>query len=276
MQSLTSAEELLRAIERGQLFLVYQATVDVGSMQPRGAEALIRWRHPSRGVLSPGQFLPLLSSGLGSAMVKTAVTRYVLDDAISQCAEWRRQGLDIPVSVNVAPCSLTDGSVPQSIEELLLRERVPADRLTVEVTEQAGQLDTEAERVALDEIARLGVRLSLDDFGTGHASLQRLHTRTFDEIKIDRLFVAGVCTDLVDRHIIEFTVELARRLDMDVVAEGVETLPVLNELANLGSGLAQGYYLHRPSCPAEVASLFQRTLSIDLRTPQRTSMEVLL
>ena len=276
MQSLTSAEELLRAIDRGQLFLDYQATVELGSMQPRGAEALIRWRHPLRGVLSPGQFLPLIGSGLGSAMVKMAVTRFVLDDAISQCAEWRRHGLDIPVSVNVAPCTLTDCSVPDTIAQLLHRERVPADRLTVEVTEQAGQLDTPGARLALDAIAHLGVRLSLDDFGTGHASLQRLHSRMFDEIKIDRSFVAGVCTDLVDRHIIEFTVELARRLDMQVVAEGVETVVVLDELASIGSHLAQGYYLHRPSKPNDVAALFRRTLAIDLRTPERPSMEVLL
>jgi EAL domain-containing protein (putative c-di-GMP-specific phosphodiesterase class I) len=280
MQSLTSAEELLKAIDRGQLFLDYQATVELESMQPRGAEALIRWRHPSRGVLSPGQFLPLMASGLGSAMVKVAVTRFVLDDAISQCAEWRRAGLDIPVSVNVAPCSLTDSSVPDAIEELLHREHVPADRLTIEVTELVGQLDTTEAVGALDDLARLGVRLSLDDFGTGHASLQRLHTRTFDEIKIDRTFVTGVCTHTVDRRIVEFTVELARHLDMEVVAEGVETAIVLRELGILGPGLAQGYYLHRPSNASEVAELFQRAGAIDLRTPGRTTrretMEVVL
>jgi EAL domain-containing protein (putative c-di-GMP-specific phosphodiesterase class I) len=280
MQSLTSAEELLRAIDRGQLFLDYQATVEVDSMQPRGAEALIRWRHPSRGVLSPGQFLPLMASGLGSAMVKEAVTRFVLDVAITQCAEWRRVGLDIPVSVNVAPCSLTDSSVPDAIEELLFRERVPADRLTIEVTELEGQLDTTAAVVALDDIARLGVRLSLDDFGTGHASLQRLHARTFDEIKIDRTFVSGVCSHVVDRRIVEFTVELARHLDMEVVAEGVETAVVLRELGVLGPRLAQGYYLHRPSNPGEVADLFRGTDAIDLRAPRRATrrhaMEVVL
>ena len=269
MQSLTSAEELLKAVERGQLFLDYQATVEVDSMKPRGAEALVRWRHPTRGVLAPAEFLPLMTCGLGSALVKAAVTRFVLDDAISQCAEWRRLGLDIPVSVNVAPCSLTDSSVPEAIEELLSREHVPADRLTIEVTELPGHLDATAAVVALDEIARLGVRLSLDDFGTGYASLQRLHTRAFDEIKIDQSFVSGVCTDIVDRHIIEFTVALARDLDMEVVAEGVETAIVLRELNILGPALAQGFFLHRPSNPGVVEELFRGSLAIDLRAPRR-------
>jgi EAL domain-containing protein (putative c-di-GMP-specific phosphodiesterase class I) len=106
--------------------------------------------------------------------------------------------------------------------------------------------------------------------------LQRLHARTFDEIKIDRTFVAGVCSDHVDRHIIQFTVELARSLGMEVVAEGVETVFVLNELAELGPALAQGYYLHRPSSPGEIAGLFQRAPAIDLRTPTHTTMEVAL
>src|SRR3954469_19413275 len=111
-------------------------------MQARGAEALIRWQHPQRGLLGPPRFLPLMTNALGSAMVKAEVTRFALDRAITQCGQWRRAGLDIPVSVNVAPCALTDSSVPDAIDELLHREGVPAQCLTVEVTEQIGQIDT--------------------------------------------------------------------------------------------------------------------------------------
>src|SRR3954447_18042779 len=223
MRSLMSAEELLAGMTRRELFLDYQATFDLRTMQARGAEALIRWDHPQRGVLRPGQFLPLIASGLGSALVKEGVTAFVLDRAITQCGDWRRAGLDIPVSVNVAPCSLTDDSVARAIEKLLARENVPADRVTVEVTEQIGHLDGMTARSALDDIGSLGVRLSLDDFGTGDASLQRLQTLVFDEIKIDQCFAAGVCRKPVDRHIIEFTVGLASKLGMSVVAEGIES-----------------------------------------------------
>ena len=275
MHSLTSAEELLAGIRRGELFLDYQATFELGSLRARGAEALIRWDHPQRGVLRPGQFLPLMAGGLGSALVKRAVTELALDRAITQCGEWRRAGLDIPVSVNVAPCSLTDSTVPAAIDALLRRENVPPDRLTVEVTEQVGQIDTFAARAALDEIASLDVRLSLDDFGTGDASLQRLRTLLFHEIKIDQSFVAGVCTQPVDRHIIAFTIRLATELGMEVVAEGVETAPMLHAIAELGPGLGQGYYLHRPSTPPEIATLFRPTLAIDLRTPGAVEAEAL-
>jgi len=270
-----SAEELLTGLARRELFLDYQATFDLETMQARGAEALLRWDHPERGVLRPGQFLTVMASGLGSALVREGITRFVLDRAITQCATWRQAGLDIPVSVNVAPCSLIDDSVPTAIEQLLHREQVPAHRLTIEVTEQVGQLDARAARDALDGIASLDVRLSLDDFGTGDASLRRLQTLLFDEIKIDQSFVAGVCRRPVDRHIIEFTVGLATKLGMSVVAEGVETGMLLSVLNEIGPVLAQGYYLHRPSTPEEVADHFCPTLAIDLRTPAHNGVEVL-
>src|SRR4051794_37219327 len=233
MRSLTSAEELLAGLSRRELFLDYQATFDLETMQARGAEALLRWAHPERGVLLPGQFLSVMAGGLGSALVSERITRFVLDRAITQCAEWRRAGLDIPVSVNVAPCSLHDNSVPRAIEQLLQREQVPAHRLTIEVTEQIGQLDGRATREALEGIASLDVRLSLDDFGTGDASLRRIQTLLFDEIKIDQSFVAGVCRRPVDRHIIEFTVGLADKIGMSVVAEGVESGALLTVLGEM-------------------------------------------
>jgi EAL domain-containing protein (putative c-di-GMP-specific phosphodiesterase class I) len=275
MRSPTSAEELLTGLARRELVLDYQATFDLETMQPRGAEALLRWDHPERGVLRPGEFLSVMASGLGSALVRDGITRFVLDRAITQCAEWRRAGLDIPVSVNVAPCSLNDDSVPRAIEQLLQREQVPAHRLTIEVTEQVGKLDGRPAREALDGIAGLDVRLSLDDFGTGDASLQRLQTLLFDEIKIDQSFVAGVCRRPVDRHIVEFTVGLATELGMSGVAEGVERSPLLSVLREIGPVLAQGYYLHRPSTPDEVAAQFRPTLSIVLRPPVHDGVEVL-
>jgi EAL domain-containing protein (putative c-di-GMP-specific phosphodiesterase class I) len=229
----------------------------------------MRWAHPGRGLLLPGEFLPLMAGGLGSAMVRTTVTRFSLVEAIGQAGVWRSDGYDIPVSVNVAPSALMDDWVPDCIADLLARERLPANRLTIEVTEQLGKFDLPALGKAFRALSALGVRLSLDDFGTGDATLSRLQVVPFDEIKIDRRFVANVCTRPTDRSIVEFTARLADSLGMTVVAEGVETRAVLNELADIGHGLVQGNYLHRPTFAHDIPPLFGGLAVLDIRAASR-------
>jgi EAL domain-containing protein (putative c-di-GMP-specific phosphodiesterase class I) len=266
MGFLVSAAELLGGLERDELKLHYQLIVDSSTRQPQGVEALMRWEHPDKGLLFPSGFLPLMAGGLASAMVATAVTRFSLEEAIGQAAAWRADGYDIPMSVNIAPCALMDDRLPECIADLLSCNELPADRLTLEVTERIGKLDIDALADALRTLGAMGARLSLDDFGTGDATLSRLQSAPFDEIKIDESFVANVCIRPTDHRIVEFAVRLADSLGMTIVAEGVESRAVLEELADIGAGLAQGHYLHRATCAEDIPLLFVGLAAVlDLR-----------
>ena len=249
--ALSSAVALLAALEEGELFLAYQPTFDLQVLQLRGVEALLRWRHPERGLLGPDQFLPgALTGGLGAR-----ITAFVVNEAIAQCGRWARQGHDIAMSVNVPPAGLLDGTVPDLIAELLQREQVEASALTVELTEQPTVGDLVAVRPACTTLARLGVQLSLDDFGMGDSSLSRLYELQFDEIKLDRSFVANAASDPTARHIVAYSTELAHSLGIRVVAEGIESGAVLAVLTEYGVDIGQGYGLGRPTTAEAIASL---------------------
>ena len=250
--SLQLAMDLLEGIERETIFLAYQPVYDLRAGRPCAVEALLRWRHESRGVLLPGSFLPPdPGGGIGAA-----ITDFVLNEAIGQCSEWRMAGLDIGMSVNVWPVGLTDEVVPSTVTDLLRRYDVPPDRLTIEVTEQACSIDPSAVRDTFTALARIGVRLSLDDFGLGDSSLSRLQQLHFDELKIDRSFVTDALTEPTDRNIVEFATRLAHSLGIQVVAEGVESAEVLALLTDLDVDFAQGYHMQRPTDPAAIAALF--------------------
>src|SRR4051794_10012892 len=250
--SLQMAVDLLDGLEHNALFLAYQPVYDLKAGRPCGVEALLRWRHEDRGVLLPGAFLPPdPGTGLGAA-----ITDFVLEEAIAQCSEWRLGGLDVGVSINVWPGRLVDDSVPKAVLALLGRFDVPAHFLTIEVTEQASSIDASAVRDTFTALSRIGVRLSLDDFGLGDSSLSRLQQLHFDELKIDRSFVSNAGSEPTDRNIIEFATQLAHSLGIQVVAEGVETAEVLELLRDLDVDFAQGFHLQRPTSPADIADLF--------------------
>jgi EAL domain-containing protein (putative c-di-GMP-specific phosphodiesterase class I) len=249
--SMASLVELLHGVEQRELFLDYQAVFDIGTGAVRGAEALIRWNHPERGVLPPSEFLAMaMRGGLGGI-----ITDLVLEESVAQCAEWRIRGYDVPVSVNVSAAAFASSDLPATVEQVLDKYSVPADRLTVEITEHACTFENTELRDTFTALARLGVRLSLDDFGMGESTLSRLQHLHFDEVKIDRSFVSHVCDEPTDRNIVVFTTRLAHSLGMKVVAEGVETAEVLSALVQLGPDLAQGFHLHRPSGPGEFPAL---------------------
>jgi diguanylate cyclase len=249
--SLTSLVELLHGLEQRELFVDYQAVFDIRTGAVSGAEALIRWQHPERGVLPPSEFLATaMRGGLGGL-----ITDLVLDEAVAQCAEWRVRGFDVPVAVNVSAAAFAGTDLPDTVSAALRKYGVPPDRLTVEITEHACAFENTELRDAFTTLARMGVRLSLDDFGMGESSLSRLQQLQFDEVKIDRSFVSDICTEPTDRNIVVYTSRLAHSLGMKVVAEGVETVDVLNALTGLGPDRAQGFYLHRPSSPAEFPTL---------------------
>jgi diguanylate cyclase (GGDEF)-like protein len=234
--------ELRSAIEEGQLVLHYQPKVALGRDQVIGVEALVRWDHPRHGLLPPGEFVPLAERTGAIA----DLTEWVLDTALSQCRTWRDAGLDLPVAVNLAAPNLVDAGLPDLVAELLARWEVPGDRLECEISEHTVMADPRRALDVMERLRGLGVRLSLDDYGTGRASLAYLKSLPLDEVKIDRSFVSGMAQDSDDAAIVRSTIELARNLGLGVVAEGVESEAILRDLADLSCDIAQGFFLSRP------------------------------
>jgi diguanylate cyclase (GGDEF)-like protein len=234
--------DLRRALDRDELVLHFQPKVALQDGRVIGVEALVRWQHPERGLLGPGDFLSLAErTGL-----MAAITRWVLDAAVGQCAAWRRDGTDLPIAINLAAANIVDSTLPDAVAETLRRWDVPAHRLECEISEDTVMGDPRRATDVLERLRALGVRLSLDDFGTGHSSLSYLKRLPLDEVKIDRSFVIGMAEDASDAAIVRSTIDLARHLGLAVVAEGVETAEVLDVLATLDCDVAQGFLLSRP------------------------------
>jgi diguanylate cyclase (GGDEF)-like protein len=229
--------ELRDALEAGQLVLHYQPKAEIASGAVRGVEALVRWAHPRRGLLLPGEFLPLAEhTGLGRAL-----TAFVVDRALEEMTEF-----DLTVAVNLGPADLLDLGLPSEIDRLLRRRRFEPEHLRLEVSEDVVMADPERTLEVLAGLRAIGVATALDDFGAGHASLGHLKALEVDELKIDRSFVGSLPGDERDAAIVYATVELARRLGMRVVAEGVESAENWDALARLLCDEAQGFYLSRP------------------------------
>jgi diguanylate cyclase (GGDEF)-like protein len=238
--------EVRPALERGEFTLFYQPKLELASGRVAGVEALLRWSHPQRGMVAPLQFIPLVER---SALV-APVTRYVVDMALDQLARWRAAGIELGMSVNLSTRNLHDPALPGQIEALLHRHAIPAAALTVEITESAAMADPDTAVGVLEALRDLGVGVSIDDFGSGHASIAYLVQLPVTELKIDRSFVAGMCENARDEAIVRTTIDLARRLQLHVVAEGIETATVRDRLAALGCDTGQGYLISRPA-PAD-------------------------
>ncbi|HSD80348.1 MAG TPA: EAL domain-containing protein, partial [Solirubrobacteraceae bacterium] len=234
--------ELRQAIDRDELVLHYQPKVSLVHGGVIGVEALVRWNHPVRGELPPGEFLPLAErTGLIADL-----TRWVVRTALGQCRAWREDGVELPVAVNLAAANIVDGTLPDSIATLLKVHGLPGASLECEISEHTVMSDPRRAGEVLARLRDLGVRLSLDDFGTGQSSLSYLKRLPLDEVKIDRSFVMGMARDEGDAAIVRSTIDLARHLGLAVVAEGVETAQVYDDLAQLRCDVAQGFYLSRP------------------------------
>ncbi|OLB78636.1 MAG: hypothetical protein AUI14_12605 [Actinobacteria bacterium 13_2_20CM_2_71_6] len=229
-----------------QLVLALQPAIDLRTGGPTGVEALIRWQHPRRGELPPKEFIAVLEN---SDLVGP-FTRYVIDKALAVAAEWAAHDVPVPVSVNLSPRSLLDADLPRQLAELLARHRVPANRLVLEITETVVVPEHDAISAVLDGLQALGVQLAVDDFGTGYSSLKFLTRVHVDEVKIDRSFVARMVESTEVTAIIKTTIELAKELDVRVVAEGVETAEQRAALLKLGCASAQGFHFFAPM-PAE-------------------------
>jgi diguanylate cyclase (GGDEF)-like protein len=234
--------ELRRGLRRGELVLHYQPMARLASGVVDSVEALVRWNHPDRGLVYPDAFIPLAQE---TGLIRP-LTRYVLEEAVRQCREWREAGLELAVSVNLSARNLLDADFPDQVERLLSEVGLPPGLLELEITETTMLSDGPRTKSALDRLSALGIRISVDDFGTGYSSLAYLRRLPISEIKIDRSFVMNMdgCED--DAVIVRSTIDLGRNLGLSVVAEGVESERIWTELRRLGCTSAQGYYLTRP------------------------------
>ena len=233
--------ELRRAVAGEELEVHYQPKADLQTGRVDGVEALVRWRHPERGLVPPDDFIPLAES---SGLIE-AVTAHVLDAALGQVAAWAGQGLELSVAVNVSVRDLAGGKLVSHVTAALARHRVPASALILEVTEGSLFADSHRAAATLRQLDVLGVTLSLDDFGTGYSSLGHLRRLPVREIKVDRSFVRRMATDPRDHAIVRSVVDLARGLGMRVVAEGVEDQCTWDALREMGCACAQGWHLSR-------------------------------
>ncbi len=249
--NLALGTELPAAIAGGELELHFQPIAEARGRGIRGMEALVRWRHPDRGLLAPATFVPLAEQ-LG--MIRD-LTQWVLDTALAQCKAWQDEGHELVVSVNVAAADLLDSEFPAQVARALARHDVDPDALVLEVTESSVMSDPARISDVLARLGELGVGISLDDFGTGYSSLVHLKTLPVSEVKIDRSFVSRMRIDETDLAIVRSTIQLAHNLGMRVVAEGVEDDATWADLADLGCELIQGYRLSRPLPAAELTVL---------------------
>ncbi|MFN0283472.1 MAG: putative bifunctional diguanylate cyclase/phosphodiesterase [Kineosporiaceae bacterium] len=234
--------ELRRAIVEDQLVLHYQPVVDVLEGRLAGVEALVRWQHPVRGLLSPGQFLDLAEQ---TGLV-VPLSRVVLETAIAQAATWQRRGRPLTVAVNLSPRWLQLADVPDIVARMLVAHGIGPELLRLEITESVALNATGETLPMLQRLRDMGVGLSLDDFGTGYSSMTHLRQLPVDEMKVDQQFVQAMTSNPEDAVIVRAAVELGHNLGMTVVAEGIEDADTLAEVVASGCSLAQGYYFSRP------------------------------
>jgi diguanylate cyclase (GGDEF)-like protein len=241
-ERLILVEELRRAISEGELRLWYQPQVETASRRVVGFEGLIRWHHPTRGVLSPVHFLAdARRSGLMAAL-----TDEVMRCAVRDARHWRQRGLDLRISLNCAPPELLGTNLLPRFYQAIADAGLPADSMLIEVTEDSFVADPELARETLVEMRRHDVQAAIDDYGTGFSSLAYLRDLPVQELKIDRSFVATVTSDERSRVIVESTARMARAMDLRVVAEGVEDEEVAQVVESLGVDLLQGYLVSAP------------------------------
>ncbi|MGB8650983.1 MAG: EAL domain-containing protein [Mycobacteriales bacterium] len=249
--------ELRRALETDELELHFQPKADLASARVVGVEALVRWRHPERGLVPPDEFVPLAErSGL-----ITPLTAWVMDAALAQAARWRARGWELCMAVNITVKDLCGDELVDVVAEGLRRYGVPAASLQLEVTEGSLFFDSARARTTLRRLETLGVSLSLDDFGTGWSSLVQLRQLPVSEIKVDRSFVSRMDSDPRDLAIVSSVIDLARGLGMRVVAEGVEDDATWCRLVQLGCDRAQGWWLSRALPADELSPWLEQHLS---------------
>jgi diguanylate cyclase (GGDEF)-like protein len=248
LDRLALVSELHAALERDELVTYFQPQVDLRTGHVIGYEALVRWRHPTRGLLAPSEFVPVAEH---SGLVRQFAL-HVLNRAIAECAVWHRTGSRVSVAVNLSARNLLDRQLPDDVARVLARHGLPAESLVLEITETTMMSELDVVEDVLAALRRQGVVLSVDDFGTGYSSLALLQRISVNEVKVDRSFVCGMLGSAGDMAIVRATIDLAHGLGLRVVAEGVESASLRDRLAELGCDAAQGFHLGMPAPAAAV------------------------
>jgi len=234
--------DLREALRDGALDVQFQPKQELRTGSVVGVEALVRWTHPTHGAVSPEVFVSLAEQ----AGLIEELTDHILTTALAAAADWRRQDLDLTVAVNLSPLSLINEQLPGKVQQHLETANVPPAQLILEITEQSVIVDTPRTMRILSQLHDIGVQISIDDFGTGHSSLTNLRRMPITELKVDRSFVTEMLVERNDEVIVRSTIDLGHNLGFTVVAEGVETVDVLDQLQTLGCDVAQGYGICRP------------------------------
>jgi EAL domain-containing protein (putative c-di-GMP-specific phosphodiesterase class I)/ActR/RegA family two-component response regulator len=246
--------ELSLAVDRHELELHYQPKVSLDTGRIIGVEALVRWKHPERGFVPPGEFIPLAEE----VGLIVPIGEWVLRTACAQASEWHRGHRDLGVAVNVSPLQLRRGDFAASVRDALQSSGLEARFLELELTEGVLMDGAESTIVALAELKTLGVAIAIDDFGTGYSSLSYLKRLPIDAIKIDRSFIRDIISNPDDATIVRAVIDMSHHLTLDVVAEGVETEEQANFLRRNRCDIAQGYLFARPVPAAELVELLDR------------------
>jgi diguanylate cyclase (GGDEF)-like protein len=240
--------DLRRAIDEEELILHYQPQVDMGSGAPVAVEGLVRWNHPQRGLLGPFEFIEVAEH---TGLIKDLTYR-VIEIGLRNLRDWRDDGREVALSLNISVRSLLDRNFHREVQRLLALYGAPANALTLELTESSLMVDPGMAKRAMYDLSEMGVSFAIDDFGTGYSSLAYLTDLPVRELKIDKSFVLAMNTDARNGIIVRSTIELARNLGLRTVAEGIEDNETLDQLRVLGCELAQGYYISRPMPVAEL------------------------
>jgi diguanylate cyclase (GGDEF)-like protein len=245
---------LRNAIDARDLLVYFQPTLDMRTASLHGLEALVRWQHPSLGLLEADSFVPLAERN----SLMPQLTRAVLDLSLAQAAHLDESGHRLRMSVNISRHDLVDEDLPDYIDRALERNHFPHDRLTLEITESALGGDPDRAERCVRELRARGLRISIDDFGVGYSSMSQLLELSIDELKIDKSFVLGIISDPRARAIVRSSVELARALDLSIVAEGIETVEVFEALQAVGADIGQGNMIGPPMAPQQLESFLSQ------------------
>jgi EAL domain-containing protein (putative c-di-GMP-specific phosphodiesterase class I) len=248
---------LSQSMESGETYLVFQPKVDLKTQIPYGLEALARWNHPTRGFIPPDVFIPLVEE----TKLIHMFTDWVLKKALEKSIDLQKQGFNIPISINISAKNFYDPQFYDRCVKMIKESKVAFDLLEFELTESTLMVNPLESKEILDKFARLGIRISIDDFGSGYSSLAYLTQFPLNYIKIDRLFMKNIENDSSMLSIVKSTVELSKSLGYQVVIEGVETKEVVDILVSMGCDFAQGYYFAKPMSSSDVNQYFSKHLN---------------
>ncbi len=247
--------DLAGALEDDQLFILYQPVLELEHGRVVGAEALLRWRHPTEGVIAPDAFIPIAEAN-GSII---AIGRWVLREACAQAVQWRKRGHPLSIAVNVSARQLERAKFVEEVRSALSDSGLAADALTLEITETELMRDPDSTARLLRELKALGVQIAVDDFGTGYSSLAYLRQFPVDSLKIDRTFITGLALSPEDHALTHTLIQLGKALGLQTLAEGVEQHDQVHELQREGCDLAQGFLFAPPLEPAALERFIEQS-----------------